>query len=134
MKQFIVLMAVLPIMLVLLLQFTNDQANSEKVAFVQSVVYAAKEDAKQEGCFTDEIKERIVSDICEGLSVPPEYVEIEADDEVKYRYAEGEGRYINYRVSVRLDNVMAGGRLLGIEEEKNFTTYVIDSYTASEKL
>ena len=134
MKQFIVLMAVLPIMLVLLLQFTNDQANSEKVAFVQSVVYAAKEDAKQEGCFTDEIKERIVSDICEGLSVPPEYVEIEADDEVKYRYAEGDGRYISYRVSVRLDNVMAGGRLLGIEEEKNFTTYVIDSYTASEKL
>ena len=134
MKQFIVLMAVLPIMLVLLLQFTNDQANSEKVAFVQSVVYAAKEDAKQEGCFTDEIKERIVSDICSGLSVPPEYVEIEADDEVKYRYAEGDGRYINYRVSVRLDNVMAGGRLLGIEEEKNFTTYVIDSYTASEKI
>lgn len=134
MKQFIVLMAVLPIMLVLLLQFTNDQANSEKVAFVQSVVYAAKEDAKQEGCFTDGIKERIVSDICRGLSVPPEYVEIEADDEVKYRYAEGDGRYINYRVSVRLDDVMAGGRLLGIEEEENFTTYVIDSYTASERI
>ena len=74
MKQFIVLMAVLPIMLIFLMQFTADQVNGEKVAFIQSVVYAAKEEAKQEGCFTEELKTRIVKEISEGISIPAECI------------------------------------------------------------
>ena len=46
----------------------------------------------------------------------------------------GEGRLIHYRVSVRLDGVMAGGRFLGISDSENTVTYVIDSSTASEKI
>ncbi|PWM68649.1 MAG: hypothetical protein DBX38_01535 [Eubacteriales Family XIII. Incertae Sedis bacterium] len=134
MKQFIVLMAVLPIMLIFLMQFTADQVNGEKVAFIQSVVYAAKEEAKQEGCFTEELKTRIVKEISEGISIPAECIEVASDDEVKYRYAKGEGRLIHYRVSVRLDGVMAGGRFLGISDSENTVTYVIDSSTASEKI
>ncbi len=134
MKQFIVLMAVLPIMLIFLLQFTADQVNGEKAAFIQSVVYAAKEDAKQEGYFTEEIKSRIVKEISEGISVPAEYIEVATGDEIKYRYAKGDGRLIHYRVSVKLDGVMAGGRFLGISDNENTVTYVIDSYTASEKI
>ena len=134
MKQFIVLIAVLPIMMVFLLQFSVDQVNSEKIAYIQSVVYSAKEDAKQEGCFTDEIRERIKSEISQGLDIPEEYVEVTADDEVKYRYSKGEGRLINYKVSVRLDGIMAGGALLGISEDENSTVYTIKSYTASERI
>ncbi|MBE6031444.1 MAG: hypothetical protein E7225_07660 [Clostridiales bacterium] len=134
MKQFIVLIAVLPIMMVFLLQFSVDQVNSEKIAYIQSVVYSAKEDAKQEGCFTEEITERIKSEISQGLDIPEEYVEVIADDEVKYRYSKGEGRLINYKVSVRLDGIMAGGALLGISEDENSTIYTIDSYTASERI
>ena len=134
MKQFIVLMAVLPIMLIFLLQFAADQVNGEKIAFVQSVVYAAKEEAKQEGCFTEEIKTRIVKEISEGLSVPPAWIEVVSGNEIKYRYARGEGRLIRYKVSVKLAGVMAGGRFLGIDEEENSMTYVIDSYTMSERL
>lgn len=134
MKQFIVLMAVLPILMIFLLQFSMDQASSEKIAFIQSVVYAAKEDAKQEGCFTESIQERIVKEISEGLSIPENYIEITADDEVKYRYSEGDGRHIYYKVSVRLDGVMAGGKLLGIDENRNSVVYTIDSYTASERI
>lgn len=134
MKQFIVLIAVLPIMMVFLLQFSVDQVNSEKIAYIQSVVYSAKEDAKQEGCFTEEITERIKSEISQGLDIPEEYVEVIADDEVKYRYSKGEGRLINYKVSVRLDGIMAGGALLGISEDENSTVYTIKSYTASERI
>lgn len=134
MKQFIVLMAVLPIMMIFLMQFTTDQVNGEKVAYIQSVVYAAKEDAKQEGCFTEEIKARIVKEISEGISVPAEFIEVISDDEVKYRYAKGDGRFIHYKVSVRLDGVMAGGKFLGISDSENTATYVIDNYTASEKI
>ncbi len=134
MKQFIVLIAVLPIMLVFLCQFTYDQKTGESIAYIQSVVYGAKEDAKQEGAFSDEIKKRIVKDISSGLDIPENYVTVETDSGEKRRYALGEGRLINYKVSVRLDNVMAGGGLMGIDENKNYTVYVIDSYTASEKL
>lgn len=134
MKQFIVLMAVLPIMMIFLMQFTTDQVNGEKVAYIQSVVYAAKEDAKQEGCFTEEIRSRIVKEISEGISVPAECIEVISDDEVKYRYAKGDGRLIHYKVSVRLDGVMAGGKFLGISDSENTATYVIDNYTASEKI
>lgn len=134
MKQFIVLIAVLPIMLVFLCQFTYDQRTGESIAYIQSVVYGAKEDAKQEGEFSDEIKKRIIKDIASGLGIPENYVTVEADAGEKRRYALGEGRLINYKVSVRLDNVMAGGGLMGIATNKNYTVYVIDSYTASEKL
>ena len=134
MKQLIVLLAVLPILMIFLLQFTADQVNGERIALIQSVVYAAKEEAKQEGCFTKEIRERITEEISSKLSIPPERVKIEADDEVKYRYASGDGRLIRYRVSVKLDGIMAGGRLLGIEEEENSAVYVIDSFTMSERL
>lgn len=134
MKQFIVLMAVLPIMMIFLLQFSTDQVSSEKIAFIQSVVYAAKEDAKQEGCFTEEIKEEIIDEISEGLGIPEEYITVTADEEVKYRYSKGAGRLINYKVSVRLDGIMAGGELLGIKEEDNKFIYTIDSYTASERI
>lgn len=134
MKQFIVLMAVLPIMMIFLLQFATDQVSSEKIAFIQSVVYTAKEDAKQEGCFTDEIKSRIVSEISEGISVPEEYIEVIADEDIKYRYEKGEGRIINYKVSVRLDEIMAGGEFLGIDKNRNSAVYTIESYTASERI
>lgn len=46
MKQFIVLIAVLPIMLIFLLQFAVEQKNSLAMARVQDATYAAKEEAK----------------------------------------------------------------------------------------
>lgn len=134
MKQFIVLIAVLPLLLVFLCQFTYDQRTGESIAYIQSVVYGAKEDAKQEGAFSEEIKKKIVKDISAGLGIPAHYVSVEADAGEKRRYALGEGRLINYKVSVRLDNVMAGGKLMGIPNNENYTVYTIDSYTASEKL
>ena len=70
----------------------------------------------------------------EGETVKFDVLMLASDDEVKYRYAKGEGRLIHYGVSVRLDGVMAGGRFLGISDSENTVTYVIDSSTASEKI
>ena len=134
MKQFIVLMAVLPVMMIFLMQFTADQISSQKVACIQSVVYSAKEDAKQYGCFTEEIKDRIKKEISDRLGIPESYITVKADSDVRYRYSKGQDRMINYEVSVRLDDVMAGGKLLGISDEKNSVVYRIKNYTASEKI
>lgn len=134
MKQFIVLIAVLPILLVFLSQFAYDQRTGESIALIQNAVYAAKEDAKQQGEFSEAIKKKMKEDIAEGLDIPESYISIETSAGEKRRYALGEGRLIDYKVSVRLDNVMAGGSLMGIKKEDNYSIYVIDSYTASEKL
>jgi hypothetical protein len=134
MKQFIVLMAVLPIMLIFMLQFTLDQKNSLVVARIQDVTYAAKEEAKQEGFFSPEIKERLKKNIGRATGINPERIIVESEDSIKLRYAPGNERLIYYRVEVPIEGVMAGSGLLGISKEENRYIYVIDSYTASEKI
>lgn len=134
MKQFIVLMAILPILLIFMLQFILDNKNSHVIGRVQDIIFAAKEEAKQEGFFTAEIKEGMKRSIGEAVGIEPEEVVIESDDEMKFRYETGEGRLIRYRVEVPMKEVMAGGRLFGIPDEENRYVYIIDSYTASEKI
>ena len=59
MKQLIVLAAILPLMLIFMAQYTLDQKNSATISILQEQVYTAKEKAKQEGCFTEEIKNEL---------------------------------------------------------------------------
>ena len=134
MKQFIVLIAVLPVMLLFLLQFTLEQKNSLAIARIQDSTYAAKEEAKQEGYFSDEIKDRLKNKISQATGISSERIIVESEDSIKYRYNIGNERLIYYRVEVPIDEVMAGSRLLGISKEENSYIYVIDSYTASEKI
>lgn len=134
MKQFIVLLAVVPILMFFMLQMGLDQKNSQITTIIQACVYSAKEDAKQEGCFTSEIVEKLKNDISRLTGIDKSYIQVEADDEVKYRYDIGDDRLIKYKVSVYIDEVMAGGELLGITDSENAYEYVIDSYTASEKI
>jgi len=134
MKQFIVLMAVLPILLLFMLQFTYDQRTNQIIGQVQAIVYAAKEEAKQVGCFTEEMKGNIKADIGRATGVSPDEVQVISDGVVKYRYAAGENRLIYYTVRVPIEEVMAGSAMFRIDPSENKYIYVIDSYTASEKV
>ena len=142
MKQFLVLAAILPLMLVFFVQFSMDQINSSRIGILSDLVYAAKEEAKQEGCFTQQIKSELTANISSALQIDPSDVRIEATDTVRYRIMEaggyGNGDWerglIHYRVSVPIGELMAGRRLFGIREQDNVYYYTIDSYTASEKL
>lgn len=134
MKQFIVLMAVLPILLLFLMQFSMDQRNSQRLGRIQDLIYISKESARQEGYFSLELKEKLREDLSRTAGVAPEEIVIECDDIIKYRYNSGEDRLIYYRIEVPIKKVMAGSRIFGITEEENGYTYVIDSYTASEKI
>lgn len=134
MKQFIVLMAVLPIMLIFLLQFALEQKNNLLIARIQDLTYAAKEEAKQEGYFSADIIERLKTNISKATGILPEEIVVESEDAIKLRYNTGEERLIYYRVEVPIEGVMAGSKFLGISEEENKYRYVIDSYTASEKI
>lgn len=134
MKQFIVLMGVLPILLIFLLQFAFENRNSQITGKLQDYVYAAKEEAKQEGYFSKEITDRLKKNISMEVGVSPEEVLVESEKEIKYRYGHGKDRLIYYRVEVPIKKVMAANDFFGISDEENSYLFVIDSYTASEKI
>lgn len=134
MKQFIVLMGVLPILIIFMLQMGLDQKNSQITSIIQASVYAAKEEAKQEGCFTKEIKKKLKDDITRLTGITPERITIETDDKIKYRYSTGEDRLIHYKVIVSIKELMAANKVYGISDEDNQYSYIIESYTASEKV
>lgn len=138
MKQFIVLAAVLPILLLFLSQYCLDQKNNQMINVFQQQVYAAKEEAKQEGCFTAAIKDKLRKNLSRTLGVSPEEILIEATETKQYRlsyFDEGGKRgMIHYRISFPLHKVMAGERLLGLAAEENTRLYSVEGSTASECL
>ena len=119
-----------------------DQMNSARVGLLLDYVYTAKEEAKQQGCFTSEITEKLRENIAEAFNISPGMILIQATDSIRYRIMQGdhtseeafERGLIYYKISVPIAEVMAGRRLFGIKEEDNACYYTIESYTASELL
>ncbi|MBO4992132.1 MAG: hypothetical protein J6E42_08265 [Firmicutes bacterium] len=142
MKQLIVLSAVLPLMLVFLLPFTLDQRNAYNISQFQEIVYTAREEARQEGCFTREIESRLKRRVAEAFRISEEEIELEATRTVQYRVQSGEGfdpngrqrGMIHYKVTVPIQRLMAGHRLFGIKESDNKGKYTVEGYAASERL
>lgn len=135
MKQFIVLAAVLPILMIFVMQLALEQENQGKAALMQEYVYAAKEEAKQAGGFTDEIKQKLRSRIADAYDIEPTDVIIEANKDIKYRKNKYDERgIIAYTVKAPVDKIMAGNKLLGISDDENSGWYEVSGHTASEKL
>ncbi len=135
MKQFIVLMAVLPILLLFLAQFTLEQKNHKNMSTLQEYVYSAKEEAKQAGCFTEEIRQNLIRKICDRFAIAPEEIELVLEQIPRYRTTQFDQReLIYYKVGVPIEKLMAGNKLLGISDEANKGMYYIESWTASEKI
>lgn len=133
MKQLIVLMGILPILLVFLLQYTLDQKNNDNINRFQECIYQAKEQAKQKGCFTPEIREEMVNRIEDNFDIEEQDMVIVLEEVPQYRTSVFDQReLIYYKVSVPLVKLMAGNRLFGIPDEENRCMYTIESWTASE--
>ncbi|HHU18023.1 MAG: hypothetical protein ACOX4V_10610 [Anaerovoracaceae bacterium] len=135
MKQLIVLMGVLPILLVFISQYTLDQKNNDNISRLQECVYQAKEQAKQRGCFTVEIKEEMINKLENYFDITEEEMDIVLEEIPRYRTSVFDDReLIYYKVSVPLKKIMAGNRFFGITDEENMGMYTIESWTASELL
>ena len=132
MKQLIVLMAVLPIMIIFIMQMGLDQKNAQTLTAIQSCTYAAKEQAKQEGCFTEAICSDLRRNISKRTNIKEENIEIEADRNLKYRYSDD--KLIHYKVSVKVGNIMAANRVFGLSDKENSYKFSVESYTASERV
>ncbi len=132
MKDFLVLLAILPILLVFVIQFTCDYRGFEEVQAVENIVYEGREKARQEGGFSSRTIEDIRKEIAGHLGIPEEDIEIKASAGANQVGRYDKNRLIYYTVKVKLSDVMAGGKLMGIDAGENKRTLVIDSYIASE--
>lgn len=135
MKQFIVLLGVVPILLIFLLQYTLDQKNNENIGRLQNYVYTAKEQAKQLGYFDHNTKADLIEKITKDFGIHEEDMEIVVDETPKYRTGEFDEReLIYYKISVPIEKIMAGNKFIGISDEDNRSMYTIENWTASELL
>lgn len=142
MKQLIVLSAVLPLMLVFLLQFTLDQKNAYNISQFQELVYTAREQARQEGCFTRDIESRLKKEVAQTFGIPEGEIQMDATRTIQYRVQSAEGfdpngrrrGMIHYRLTVPIGRLMAGHRLFGIRDTENRGSYTVEGYAASERL
>ena len=140
MKQFIVLLAVLPISLVFLAQFTLDLKVNAKIDSVNNIVYTAKEEAKQLGGFSDEKLSDIKTRIASVCNVPESSVVVEGSPKGSKKRMIGlssaeemnKDKLIRYYIKVPVEEISILGKLIKGAGKQYY--YVIDSYTASELL
>lgn len=139
MKQFLVLLAILPITLIVMVEFSLNSVIDSKVDAVNDIVYTYKEQAKQDGTFAKVI-DSMKSDIQKVIGTSEE---IRTDGTYvsqtpKYRVTSmsaltnPEDSFIHYRIEVPISEMKSLGSLIKASRNKHY--YVIDSYTASERL
>jgi hypothetical protein len=124
-KQFIVLTAVLPILMLFVMQISYEQKTNHAISIVHDVIYVAKEQAKEEGSFTWEIQERLKRNINNRLGIPLDDIVIICRQEQDILF---------YRVEVPMKDIVAGSKFLGIADRDNQYVYVIDSFTKARPI
>lgn len=135
MKQFIVLIAVFPLMMAFVLQFGAQQSTDYRLQMINSTVESACEKAKTEGCFSEANISELRSRLSEISDCSEEDIEVDVSEDVKYRTGQYDQReMIKYRIAVPVRDIMAMPGLFGISEEENSMTYVLESEVASERL
>lgn len=135
MKQFIVLLAVFPLMMAFMLQFAAQQKTDYRIQRINDAVHDSCEKAKAEGRFSESNVSGLRADLADISGCGKDDIEINVSEDTKYRI----GRYdehemIQYRVAVPIDGLMAMPGLFGISEEENSMIYVIEDEVASEKI
>ena len=140
MKQFIVLLATVPLLLIFMVQFSMDQAYSAKVTVINDCVYTAKEQAKQQGCFTSEILDELRTNLSMRLDISVSEIIVDPITDVapsvKYRLSSDtetwEASLIRYKFYVKVGDVLAGRSLLRSDAKEYY--YVAEGQTTSERL
>lgn len=135
MKQLIVLCAIFILLASILLQIPLEMVNYEKKHAVMFNVNNAKEMAKQEGYYTDEILSQLKKDIAKKMKLNEGEIIIgeNTSKTPKYRPEKFDEREVIYlKVSVPFKNILATPTLFGISNNKGY--YIIEEITTSEKL
>lgn len=137
MKQLIVLCAVFLLIAAMILQIPLEMLNYERKHAIMFYVNNAKEMAKQEGCYTDEILNDLKSNIAEKMDININEIII-GDDTTRIKKFRPDkfdvGETIYLKVSVPFKNILAANNFYGISDSQNKGYYIIEEITTSEKL
>ena len=135
MKQFIVLLAVFPLMMAFIVQFTLQQNMDYRLELVNEAVYDAKEAAKVDGYFPAEKIESLRYTLSEIAGCEPEEVTIDVSEDIKYRTNEFDEReLISCNISLPVGRIMAFPVMFGMGDEENVAVYSISDEFPSERL
>ncbi len=114
---------------------SKEQLNVQLVA---GTSLPSKRTGEARRLFSEDIQEKLKKDIGDALGISRDEIIIEATETRQYRlnYFDGdrERGIIHYRVSIPIEKIMAGGKLMGIQSHENTTYYTIEGSTASERL
>jgi len=134
MKTFIVTIAAVILLMVFPLQNVQDIVNSHKIERFDEIVYGACQKARTDGRFTESNISQLKSDILsEFPDVSEDEIIIEVTTSMKYKRFEFDAREaINYRIGIPIKRVVNLGKFLGIEDEDNRASYIMEGYVLSE--
>jgi hypothetical protein len=120
MKQFIVLLAALPLMLGLLMQIGLAQGNFALTVRAESIVRDCREYAADAGGFSDALRAEMATRIADATGASPGDISVNADETPD---ADG---VIRYRVEIPIRRLVAAPALFGIAPHENSGNYVIE--------
>jgi len=134
MKTFIVTIAAVILLMVFPLQNVQDIVNSHKIERFDEIVYSACQKARTDGRFTESNISQLKSDILtEFPDISEDEIIIEVTTSMKYKRFEFDAREaINYKIGIPIKRVVNLGRFLGIEDEDNRASYIMEGYVLSE--
>ena len=135
MKQFIVFLAIFPLMMAFMVQFTLQQNMDYRLELVNEAVYDAKETAKTKGYFSDDEVASLRSVLSEIAGCAEEDVSIEVSEDIKYRKGEYDQReMISYRITLPVGRIMAFPSFAGVDKDENTAVYTMEDEFPSERL
>lgn len=127
MKNLITSMACLMLLLVFVLQFTQNQVLHNRITAVDQEINRFKEVAKQEGCITMENEKDLKERVSHIVQCEETEVEVSGDRVPLFR-----GTPIHYIITVPVEDLISAPGFWGISEKDTKLDYVNDRYTTSE--
>lgn len=134
MNNIIALFICLPLLASFIPMNTVQIVNNHNINRVEGIVNAAKEEARGEGYFTQDIKDEMKDQIKE-LGFTDDEIIINVTDTTKYRTDTFDpSQLISYKVGIKLDRLIGGNSVLGVSDEDNTTIHYVSGNVTSERL
>lgn len=135
MKQFIVLCAVFILFTAMFLQIPMQMVNYERKHAIMYYVNNAKETAKQNGCYTEEILKELKKNISNKMNINEDEIIISKNTTKQIKYREDKkttSGQIYIKISVPFNKIVAVQNFFNIANKKRY--YIIENVTTSERL
>ena len=135
MKDFIITIAIFPLIMWFTCQFTVEQVNHAKIVAFIAIVNKHSETARQDGCFTADNINNLKIDLSKAFYIKDTDVSFTGDTVPKtHTDTFNRVQMIHFKVSVPIKNFLADSSFWGISQDKNVINYSFDNEVPSELL